>query len=111
MEHIEESLRRIEAKLEQIARKVDMGSAPPSALTQPQAARLLSIGMTKLKRMVREKQIRRVKIGGRWMVPMSEVVRLTSITTKARTSPTVRPSPPTTHDAATLREKLRREKP
>lgn len=78
MESQDGALVRIEMALERLERKVELAHAP-RLLTRQQAAELLGCGGTKLKALIDSGELRQKKLGGRWMVPMSEVVRLTSL--------------------------------
>lgn len=67
----------------------------PQVLTKKRAARELSVSLTTLNRLVAAGQIWVVHLGGRQMVPASEVRRVASIQrTSARRPKQVEPSPP-----------------
>lgn len=76
------SLEVIEGRLAALEQKVEAIIAPPRALKKRDAARLLGVGLTTLENLLRQGKLRTVPIGDREHVPMSELVRMTSVTTK-----------------------------
>lgn len=70
-----ELLREIGRLLEALERSFE-ADAERKFYTVRDAAQLLSIGESTLRRLVREGKIRGLKVGGRIVIPVSEVVRL-----------------------------------
>jgi hypothetical protein len=76
-QNLEALLAELLKQLEQLPRQVST-TALPSALTKKHAARELSIGITKLKAMVRSGAIATCDVGGKQQIPRSEILRLTT---------------------------------
>lgn len=79
---VEAKLEGIEAKLE-LMRKLlesleERVGPEPTCLTYPQAAQRLGVSLSKLKRMVRAKEIRTAHVGKVPMIPLSEIHRVST---------------------------------
>jgi hypothetical protein len=75
MERLEELLGELKEDVRRLNERVSPGK--PMALTMKMAAHELSVGLSTLQGMVRKKAIETCVIGGRRMVPMSEIYRIT----------------------------------
>lgn len=103
-----ERLDRIETHLEMIQQKLELlGGAPPAyAYKLRDAAKMLSMGQTKLLSLIRSRKLDTVQLGGRRYIPVSELVRLTTpLRMKPRAGP-VGPRPKV-YDAKAEAEKIR----
>lgn len=84
-------LKEVRLVLEQINRRLSKTEVElqfePRAVPLQRAAKMLSQGLTKTREMVKAGVIGTVEIGGRKMVPVSEITRLTTAV------PTNRPAP------------------
>lgn len=104
---VEEIVGRIEVRLVALEERLSRESVTPRALTMARAAALLSVSVSTVKRLVKGGELRTVTLGARPMVPMSEVVRLTSVTA----APSSRPQGPGpvrgSAEAAKIRSALR----
>ncbi len=74
-------LERIEGLLKEIMAELrERGATPmPTLLTLKAAAGQLSIGMTKLRELVNAQVVMTTELGGRQMVPASEIARLSQV--------------------------------
>lgn len=84
---LREQLNSIEEKLEAVKRHLDEVTSPPRLLSMAKAARHLGIGPTKMGELIRDRVIRTVKLGERRMIPLSELVRVTSLSSPAKGAP------------------------
>lgn len=89
MEKIGEALERIERRLESLEKKVEQTKLEPRAFSKPEAAKMLGIGLTKLKALVAKGKIRTVTYedGDHPLVPMSEIVRMTLVSSVPSSAP------------------------
>jgi hypothetical protein len=80
MEVSEEVLGRIERRLEAVERKLDLLAGAPQAFAYKldDAAKMLSMGRTKLDGLIAERKVATVTLGGRRYVPVAELIRLTT---------------------------------
>lgn len=69
---IEEELRLLRLALEELR----VQSAPPIAVSYQEAARMLSVSLETIRRMVSRGEVRSVVIGARPRIPMLEITRL-----------------------------------
>jgi hypothetical protein len=105
-ERMGEALERIEARLECIdgrlgtlERRVESIVVPPQAYKKEDAARLLSCDVKTLNKEIRRGLIRTVPVGSREHVPLSEIIRKTSVLTQPQRAPSV----PSKRDRAALK--------
>lgn len=77
----------IRDRLAAIERKLDEASMLPRALRQKDAAKMLSRSVRTVGQLVKEGKLRTVIIGGKKLIPFSEIVRITSIPSKAPRRP------------------------
>lgn len=98
-------LERIERKLDALERKIGAINLPPRAVDVPDAARLLGRSPKTVRRMILAGELGTVLMLGSRMVPMSEILRLTTVITTARRSvPSVKRGP-TAKRMASARER------
>jgi excisionase family DNA binding protein len=81
---IETELRALRAAVEQLMGAVKDRGALPMALTYSEAAFELSVSETTLRLMVRSGELRVAKVRGRWRVPLDEVRRVCTPTSRGR---------------------------
>jgi excisionase family DNA binding protein len=74
-------------------RLAEQGTAPPELLRIPDAARRLGIGRTQLYALVGSGEVRSLKLGGRRVIPATEVARLAESATNGAHMETPRPKP------------------
>jgi hypothetical protein len=98
-------LQKIQDQLEAIDKKIEAAAVQPRALGMRKAALLLSRSPDTLKGMVKRKEIRTVLIAKVKMIPMSEIVRLTTVLVPARGAPNPRRQEP--YDAQAEAERAR----
>lgn len=83
---VEESLARFEVLLEDMRSKIEKLEErlrpEPMAFSYVDAAARLGVGLTKMKQMVKRKQVRTTEVGGVPMVPLAELVRITTPATE-----------------------------
>lgn len=102
---LRQELDSISKKLDALVAQLEDVATPPRLLTMARAARCLGVGGTKFAELIRTRAIRTVMLGSRRMVPLSELIRVTTIPA----GPSTRPGPDC--DALTGRtgaEELRR---
>lgn len=79
---VESSLEGIEAVLlemrDRLKRLEEKFGPEPTCLTYPLAAERLGVSLSKLKRMVRAKDIRTARVGKVPMIPISEIQRIST---------------------------------
>lgn len=106
---VEELVDRVEKRLDTIERKLDLTGAP-RLFTRKQAADLLGCKLTKLKRMIRQGELRTRQSGGRHLVPLQEIVRHTSLQTSGTPAPKAAKGDSTTAKAERVRAAIRARK-
>lgn len=84
-------LSEVVVRLSSLEQRVESIIAPPRAFSLKEASKLLGCSPRKLSRLIQSGKLRTVEIGEREHVPMSEVVRLTTVTTSPKSSPRVAP--------------------
>jgi hypothetical protein len=109
-----ERLDRLELHLETIERKLDSLSGPPPAYAYKldEAAKMLSMGRTKLLGLIRSRKLSTVTLGGRRYVPVSELIRLTTPLQPSRRPGPMGPRPRrcgSKSEAEKIRELIRRK--
>lgn len=77
-EHWNSLLVDIRNRLSAVERRLEETAFLPRALRYRDAGRMLSCSERKVRQLVAEKKLRTVLVGSRRMVPLSEVVRITS---------------------------------
>lgn len=79
---VESSLEGLKALVQEIGRRMEALEArlqpEPTCLTFPAAAQRLGVGLTKLKEMVRARDIHPVLVGRVKMIPLSEIHRVST---------------------------------
>lgn len=102
-----ELLERIAARLDSLERKVEMLVVPPRAVKPKVAGSLLGCSENTVKGMVRRGEMRTVRVGDRQHIPMSEIVRLTTVATAPKSSPILQPRSKRTKIEPSEMEKVR----
>lgn len=87
---LRQELQALAKKLDSISERLEEVATPPRLLTLARAARCLGVGETKLQQLIRTRVVRTVKLGARRMVPLSEVVRVATIS-EPRRGPDIEP--------------------
>lgn len=83
---IEQRQALMDQRLTEIQEKVETLSRPPQAFSLDGAAKVLSRSVTTVKGMIRRGEIHTIKISKTRMVPMSEIIRLTALTSEPASS-------------------------
>lgn len=79
-------LEAVAARLEAVERKVDAITVPPKALRIEEAEKHLPLKRAAIKDLIRKGKIRTVQIGERNYIPLTEIIRLTSLPDRAPSS-------------------------
>lgn len=111
MSDVVSMLERIERRLETLEQKLEQQAQQRHALDFRDAARLMSLSLRSVARLAKSGELRTVRLGGRVLVPMSEVVRLSTPKASSKGGPLVRPSLSPANgkaEASALRAVLRR---
>jgi hypothetical protein len=109
MSSLAATLERLERHLEMIERKLDLVSGPPPAYAYKlgEAAKMLGMGESKLRSLIRTRKLSTVRLGAREYVPVVELIRLTTpLAATPRKGPSG-PRPKRPIDARTEPEKIR----
>lgn len=102
-----ELLERIDARLAALEQKVEMLVLPPRAVKPRVAGSLLGCSEKIIKSMIGRGELRTVPVGERQHVPMSEIVRLTTVTAPPARGPVLLPRARSAKVSPTELEKMR----
>lgn len=106
-QQIEQELAALRAEVAKLAERMP-SIVLPKLFKVPLAAKHLGVSLTKMKDLIRIGDVRTVELGGRRMVPLSELERLCTL--PDRPMPRAKSRRTAKERASALRERLRRER-